>query len=122
MRCSTNPLRSEPNSGIPQLKFKIIQLYSQTLKYQIQLARQYARPVFFRLLRDSVSVDGWKNLKESIIESEAGINSILTMMDSGHLRRVSTTLSDVHGTMEESFSLLKDTKSSVEVIVALFLF
>jgi hypothetical protein len=104
-----------------QLRTKIIQLYSQTLKYQIQLARQYSRPIFFRLLRDSVVVDDWQGLRASMKNIETSINQILNDIDSSTLTRVSTRLSDVQSSVEEFSVLLKDTRSSIEVRVMLFL-
>jgi len=68
-----------------------------------------------------VAVDDWQGLRASIKNIETSINQILNDVDSNTLTRVSTRLSDVQGTVEEFSVLLKDTRSSIEARVMLFL-
>lgn len=68
-----------------------------------------------------MAVDDWQGLRASIKNIETSINQILNDVDSNTLTRVSTRLSDVQGTVEEFSVLLKDTRSSIEARVMLFL-
>ena len=58
--------------------------------------------------------DDWSNLHASLQELEASINQDLKALDISTLNQVSTTVSELHETMNASFALLKDTSSSVK--------
>ena len=107
----SQPLRELNNS----FKDKTVHLYSQILKYQIQLARQCSRERLFRLLRDIVVLDDWKVLLTDLEKTEELINKDLSTFGSNALKAVDNKVSELQNQAEKSWALLMETKAGVEV-------
>ncbi|OKL61940.1 hypothetical protein UA08_02648 [Talaromyces atroroseus] len=63
------------------LRDKIIDLYTQILKYQIFLGKHYSHNQFYRLLKDIAVPDEWKDLCTDIKQTENDIDSALKTLD-----------------------------------------
>ncbi|KAF4631978.1 hypothetical protein G7Y89_g6154 [Cudoniella acicularis] len=94
---TSQPLRDLRTS----FRAKTIELYSQILKYQIQLAQQYSRSGMFRLLRDFI---------------ENRITKDLSAFNSNTLKVVRDKVIELQGRAEKSLALLMETKADVENI------
>jgi hypothetical protein len=94
---------------------KVISLYSQILKYQIYVFRQYSRAGFFRFLRDVVVADNWKEMLKALKETESAIRRNLTELDTNVLRQVNIEVSKLQEKANEILSGLDEIRSEVEV-------
>ncbi|OCK75173.1 hypothetical protein K432DRAFT_274329, partial [Lepidopterella palustris CBS 459.81] len=95
-------------------KAKTIELYSQILKYQIQLTRQYSRSGLFRFLRDCVVADDWNIMLADLKKTEENINKDLRAFGSNTLKLIDDKVSELQNQADKSWALLMDTKAGVE--------
>ena len=98
-----------------QLRTKTIDLYSQILKYQIHLARQYSRAGFFRFLRDLFVVDRWKEMFGTLKETEESINKDLQILDIEALGNIDLNMSRLQGKADDILTGLSGVRNEVEV-------
>ena len=85
---------------LSQVKDKIIDLYSQILKYQISLASQYSRPSIKRLLRDVVLKDNWKAMYEDMQKTEESITLDLERLDQKTIASIAYQMSNLQKTVK----------------------
>ncbi|GKZ76439.1 hypothetical protein AnigIFM56816_006703 [Aspergillus niger] len=85
---------------LSQVKDKIIDLYSQILKYQISLAFQYSRPSIKRLLRDIVLKDNWKAMYEDMQKTEESITLDLERLDQKTIASIAYQMSSLQKTVK----------------------
>ncbi|KAK2809659.1 hypothetical protein FQN50_003716 [Emmonsiellopsis sp. PD_5] len=95
---------------------KTVNLYSQILKYQIQLSRQLSRPGIFRFLRDCVLADDWEDMLEDIKTLEESINKDLATLGNAVLKTINGKVSVLRDNADKALDLLLETKSGVERI------
>ncbi|KAK2778994.1 hypothetical protein FQN52_002663 [Onygenales sp. PD_12] len=95
---------------------KTVNLYSQILKYQIQLSRQLSRPGIFRFLRDCVLADDWQDMLEGIKTLEESIDKDLATLGNTVLKTINEKISVLRDNADKTLNLLLETKSGVERI------
>ncbi|KAK2781751.1 hypothetical protein FQN53_000435 [Emmonsiellopsis sp. PD_33] len=95
---------------------KTVNLYSQILKYQIQLSRQLSRPGIFRFLRDCVLADDWQDMLEGIKTLEESIDKDLATLGNTVLKTINEKISILRDNADKTLNLLLETKSGVERI------
>jgi hypothetical protein len=98
-----------------QLRTNTIDLYSQILKYQLHIARQYSRAGFFRFLRDFVALDEWKDMIGTLEKTEDNIRKDLRELDSGTLDTIALNVSNLQGKADDILIKLKEVRREVEV-------
>jgi len=98
-----------------QLRAKVVNLYSQIIKYQVQLAHQYSRGVFFRFLRDLFVADKWKDMLMALQKTEESINKDIKPLDSGAWRTIGLNVSELQGKADDILIGLSKVRSEVEV-------
>lgn len=98
-----------------QLRAKVVNLYSQILKYQVRLAHQYSRAGFFRFLRDLLVADNWKDMLVALQNIEEGTNKDLKTLDSGALGTIDLNVSKLQGKADDILIGLSEVRSEVEV-------
>jgi hypothetical protein len=98
-----------------RLRAKIANLYSQILKYQVQLAHQYSRAGFFRFLRDLFVADNWKDMLMALQKTEEIINKDLQTLDSGSLGTIDLNISKLQDKADDLLIGLNEVRSEVEV-------
>ena len=91
-----------------------MELYSQILKYQIQLAQQCSRSGLFRFLRDLVVADNWKVIIIDLKKTEERINKDLSTFGSNTLEGIDDKVSELQNQADKSWALLMKTKVDVE--------
>jgi hypothetical protein len=101
--------------SLASLRRQTVELYSQILKYQIQLAVQYSRPRYFRLLRDIAVIDKWGDMLVALKKKKEDIDKILGAFGSKSLRAIENAVSELKLHAEKSLSLLVETKAYVKV-------
>ncbi|PGH11641.1 hypothetical protein AJ79_04781 [Helicocarpus griseus UAMH5409] len=93
------------------IKNKIIQLYSDILRYQIQLAIHYHHGRFRRALGDFVIANDWKGMVEDLENASDSINQDLTEDDRAI---ITSEFSNLRESAEKSMSMLKDVQEAIE--------
>ncbi|RAH58519.1 WD domain-containing protein [Aspergillus piperis CBS 112811] len=121
VRCrliETTPLISRGQSSedqrlLSRVKDKMINLYSQSLKYQISLVAQYSRPSIKRLLRDAVLKDNWTAMLTSMKNTEDSIT-----LDLGKLnQKIITSIDDQMSRLRQTLkSTLDESRKAHEEI------
>ncbi|KAL3263244.1 hypothetical protein ABHI18_001938 [Aspergillus niger] len=85
---------------LSQVKDKMIDLYSQILKYQISLASQYSRPSIKRLLRDIVLKDNWTAMYKDMRMTEESITLDLERLDQKTIASIAYQMSSLQKTVK----------------------
>jgi hypothetical protein len=98
-----------------QLRTKTVNLYSQIIKYQIYLARQYSRAGFFRFLRDLALADDWKAMLNTIKKTEESVVKDLETLDSGAIENIQTNMLNLQGKADNILAGLSGVRAEVEV-------
>lgn len=98
---------------------KIIHLYSQILKYQIQLARHYSRPGLFRLLRNSVAVDDWADMRTQLEKTEESIDKDLRTHRKDILNKIAERIFELQNKATDSLDLLMQHTAAITVKIHL---
>lgn len=94
---------------------KTIHLYSQILKYQIQLARHYSRPGFFRLLRKSLAVDDWVDMRTQLEKTEESIDKDLRTQSKDILHKIAKKVLELQNKASDSLELLMKHTAAITV-------
>ncbi|PMD14340.1 WD40 repeat-like protein [Hyaloscypha hepaticicola] len=98
-----------------QLRTKTIRLYVQVLKYQIYVARQYSRAAFFRLLRDIVVVDGWRDMLGAMKKTKKSIDEDLWTFDIGVVGKIDSKILQLQGKADDIFDDIQILKQKQQV-------
>jgi hypothetical protein len=78
------------------------------LRYQIHLAKQYARSSFFRCVKDLVVPDDWKAILSTITELDETISQQLTTLGNHTLSEVDKKMEKLQEMMPISLRLATD--------------
>lgn len=121
VRCrliETTPLISRGQSSedqglLSRVKDKMIDLYSQSLKYQISLMAQYSRPSIKRLLRDAVLKDNWTAMLTNMKNTEDSITSDLGKLNQKIITSIDDQMSSLRQTVK---SILDESRKAHEEI------
>ncbi|RAK84165.1 WD domain-containing protein [Aspergillus costaricaensis CBS 115574] len=97
-------LSSEHQQLLSRVKDKMIDLYSQFLKYQISLVAQYSRHSIKRLLRDAVLKDNWTAMLTNMKNTEDSITSDLETLN----RKMITSINDQMSSLRQTVKLILD--------------
>ncbi|OJI79582.1 hypothetical protein ASPTUDRAFT_48250 [Aspergillus tubingensis CBS 134.48] len=95
---------SEHQQLLSRVKDKMINLYSQFLKYQISLVAQYSRPSIKRLLRDAVLKDNWTAMLTNMKITEDSITSDLETLN----QTMITSIDDQMSSLRQTVKLILD--------------
>lgn len=95
---------SEHPKLLSRVKDKMIDLYSQFLKYQISLVAQYSRPSIKRLLRDAVLKDNWTAMLTNMKNTEDSITSDLKTLN----RKMITSINNQMSNLRQTVKLILD--------------
>lgn len=97
------------------LKAKTINLYKEVLKYQMRLAKQYSHSSSFRFLKDSVAVDNWKDMLQSITEIDQNIKDDLEFLGGHALKTIDNKLENLQRQMGTSLDLITEARDEAKV-------
>ncbi|PWY78992.1 WD domain-containing protein [Aspergillus eucalypticola CBS 122712] len=95
---------SEDQELLSRVKDKMIDLYSQFLKYQISVVAQYSRPFIKRLLRDAVLIDNWEVMYKTMNAIEESISRDLARIS----QKTVETIKDEFSRLRENVALILD--------------
>jgi len=98
-----------------QLRKNTALLYSQILKYQINLARQYSRAGIFRFLRDVIVADNWKDMLEALKATEENIRRDLNLLDRVTLDKIDLEIASLHGKADGTLAEVKEVRTDIKV-------
>ncbi|XRM45016.1 hypothetical protein ABZX51_008117 [Aspergillus tubingensis] len=91
---------SEHQQLLSRVKDKMIDLYSQFLKYQVSLVAQYSRPSIKRLLRDAVLKDNWTAMLTNMKNTEDSITSDLETLNQKMIASIDDQMSSLRQTVK----------------------
>ena len=97
---------------ITSLKTKTVQLYTEVLKYQIQLAIHYNHGLFRRSLGDLVVSNDWKGMVADLGNASKKINEDLSEQDR---QAMTDEFANLREKADQELSILKDVQDSIEV-------
>jgi hypothetical protein len=98
-----------------QLRKNTALLYSQILKYQINLACQYSRAGFFRFLRDVIVADNWKDMLQALKATEENIRRDLNLLDRVTLDKIDLDIASLHGKADGMLAEVKEVRTDIKV-------
>jgi N-terminal domain of NWD NACHT-NTPase len=98
---------SSRKETLTSLRKQTTTLYSEILKYQIKIARQYSRPGYFRFVRDLVEADPWTTMLKDVIDTEKARNNILDDLVRGSVQWIQDQMSKLALDLAESSKDIK---------------
>ncbi|KAL4787297.1 hypothetical protein BJX76DRAFT_354244 [Aspergillus varians] len=99
-----------------QIRAKIIDIYSQILRYQIRLASQCSRGGGFRLVRDAFAVDKWNEMQNSLKETDKSIHEALKAIDSNMLMEIDTAMYKLQSKADDLIREISQIDNRVKVL------
>ncbi|KAL3478561.1 hypothetical protein BJX99DRAFT_105023 [Aspergillus californicus] len=97
-----------------QIRTKLVDLYCEILRYQIQLASHCSHGGAFRLVRDIFAVDNWKEMRSGLEEMMNGIHASLRTIDSNTLVKVDAQMSQLQIKADEILTEITKVDRKVE--------
>ncbi|KAJ0413509.1 hypothetical protein BJY00DRAFT_58501 [Aspergillus carlsbadensis] len=104
-----NSIQSRVELGA-SLRAKTVNLYAEVLRYQIRLAKQYARSSFFRFIKDLAVPDDWKGIVSTITELDETISQQLSALGNHTLSEVDKKMEKLHEMMAISLRLATENR------------
>lgn len=106
---------SEDQGLLSRVKDKMIDLYSQSLKYQISLVAQYSRPSIKRLLRDAVLKDNWTVMLTNMKNTEDSITSDLGKLNQKIITSIDDQMSSLRQTVKSNLDESRKAHEEIKV-------
>lgn len=81
----------------------------------MRLAKQYSHSRLFRFLKDSVAVDNWKDMLQSITEIDQNIKNDLELLGGHVLKTIDNRLENLQRQMGTSLDLITEARDEAKV-------
>ncbi|KAJ5627393.1 hypothetical protein N7528_004820 [Penicillium herquei] len=108
---STTPLEELEAS----IKSQIIHLYTEILRYQMQLASHLSKYDLFRFFEDLTGSDDWKGMTQGMKDIDEGIHDSLRSLSAHSLKCIELQVEKIDRGMEDLMKTMKETKEELTV-------
>ncbi|KAL2826401.1 hypothetical protein BDW59DRAFT_160926 [Aspergillus cavernicola] len=96
------------------LREKIVNLYTEILRYQIRLVHQFSHSAVMQFFKDLTIADDWKEMLSSITETDRSITDDLRVLSGHTLRRIDTAVGELHSQIETSLTMLSEVRDETK--------
>ncbi|KAJ5720795.1 uncharacterized protein N7483_008729 [Penicillium malachiteum] len=97
------------------IKAQIIHLYTEILKYQMQLAGHLSKSGLFRFFDDLTGSDDWKGMIQGMKDINEGINNSLRSLSAHSLKSIELQVEKIDRGMDDLTKTMKETKEELTV-------
>ncbi|KAJ6008151.1 hypothetical protein N7540_012127 [Penicillium herquei] len=95
------------------IKSQIIHLYTEILKYQMQLASHLSKSGLFRFVEDITGSDDWKGMTQGMKDIDEGIHNSLRSLNAYSLKNIELQVEKIDRGMDDLIKTMKEAKEEL---------
>ncbi|KAJ5703610.1 hypothetical protein N7493_011535 [Penicillium malachiteum] len=95
------------------IKSQIVHLYTEILKYQMQLASHLSKSGLFRFFEDLTGSEDWKGMTQGMKDIDEGIHNSLRSLSAHSLKSVQVQVEKIDRGVDELMQTMKETKEEL---------